>query len=119
MGAGAKEIKVNKSNRKKTENDEIRSGEHYKAPADEPDRLVEAIEEPGVLAGSSAVHNLPDIQIKRDGSDGYVYCPLRVRIDQDRVHRQVHACGLFDYVRPIGSGRGPFTEHPWRHMAPY
>ena len=47
--AGAKEPKVNKSNRKKTDKAAVRPGELYKAPADEPDRLVEAIEEPGVF----------------------------------------------------------------------
>ena len=40
-------------------------------------------------------------------------------MDQECVHWQVSACGLFDYVRPIGSGGGPFKEYPWRHMAPY
>ena len=62
---------------------------------------------------------MPNIQIKRDGCDPYVYCPLRVRMDQDRVHRQIHACGRFESVQPIGSGSGPFKEYPWKHMAPY
>ena len=40
-------------------------------------------------------------------------------MDQDRVHWQIHAFGLFEYVRPVGSGRGAHKEHPWRHMSPY
>ena len=62
----------------------------------------------------NGVHNLPNIQIRRDGIDSYVHCPLKVRMDQDRVHWQVHACGIFEKVRPIGSGSGPFKQYPWR-----
>ena len=111
--------KKKRSNRKNTGQDAVRPGELYQAPADVSDRLVEAIEEPGVLAGFSAVHNLPDIVAAWRVTSGYVYCPLRVRLDHDRVHRQVHASGEFQSVRPIGSGGGPFKEEPWGHMTPY
>ena len=47
--AGAQENKRGKSQRINTDRDEVRPGEYYKAPHDEPDRLVEAIEEPGVF----------------------------------------------------------------------
>ena len=74
--AGARENKRYKSQRKKTDRDEVRPGEYYKAPHDEPDRLVEAIEEPGVLAGTSAIHNLPNIHGEwEDIVGGCVYCP--------------------------------------------
>ena len=73
-----------------------------------------------VLSAASVTnHKLPDIHLELESTSGYVYCPLRVREDQDRVHQQVHACGLFADVRPIGSGGGTFKEHPWRHMEPY
>ena len=65
-----------KSQRKNTDRDEVCPGEYYKAPHDEPDRLVEAIEEPGVLAGTSAIHNLPNIHGEwEDIVGGCVYCP--------------------------------------------
>ena len=74
--AGARENKRYMSQRKKTDRDEVRPGEYYKAPHDEPDRLVEAIEEPGVLAGTSAIHNLPNIHGEwEDIVGGCVYCP--------------------------------------------
>ena len=97
----------------------MRPGEFYQAPADVPDRLAESMEEPGVLAGFSAVHNLPEIVAEWPVKSGYVYCPLRVRLNHDRVHRQVHASGEFQNVRPIGSGGGPFKAEPWGHMTPY
>ena len=40
-------------------------------------------------------------------------------MDQDHVHWQISACGLFDHVHPVGSGRGAYKERPWLHMAPY
>ena len=49
---GRQEQKVRKSKRQKTDNDKIRPGEYYKAPADEPDRLVDAIDRgSGCLVG--------------------------------------------------------------------
>ena len=93
--------------------------------AEGPDDAMNEIEdwttvlEKVLSAGSVANHNLPDIHLELESTSGYVYCPLRVREDQDRVHQQVHACGLFADVRPIGSGGGTFKEHPWRHMEPY
>ena len=41
---GALEQKKGKSGRKNPGRDEVRPGELYKAPADEPDRLADAIE---------------------------------------------------------------------------
>ena len=102
--------------------DAIRTGELYMAPADESasaSLFSKAIEEPGVFAGFSAVHNLPNIEADWPVKSGYTWCPLRVRMDLDRVYRMVVASGSFTNVRPYGSGGGPFKEKPWEHMSPY
>ena len=46
-GAMEQKEKKGKSHRKNTDWDFVRPGEYYKAPADVPDSLVEAFEEPG------------------------------------------------------------------------
>jgi len=72
-----------------------------------------------VFAGFSANHNLPDITGSWGSTKGYVWCPLRERVDLDYVHRQIAMSGLFQNVRPRGSGGGPFKKTPWNHMTPY
>ena len=59
--AGTQENKRDKPRIKNTDRDEVRPREYYKAPHDVIDMISEAIEEPGVLEGSSAIHNLPNI----------------------------------------------------------
>ena len=108
------------SKRQKTEQDTVKGGELYNSPVDpSAPSLTQAIEEPGVFAGFSAKHNLPDITGSWGSTKGYVWCPLRERVDLDYVHRQIAMSGLFENVRPRGSGGGPFKKTPWNHMTPY
>ncbi|MFY7907832.1 MAG: hypothetical protein ACOVO0_16985, partial [Burkholderiaceae bacterium] len=109
-----------KSKRVGKDRDVRREGEFNTAPFDPSAALVEkAIEEPGILAGSSAKINLPVIQGEWKEKAGYVWCPLRVRMDLDRVHRQLVASGCFVQIHPLGSGGGPYKESPWGHMTPF
>ena len=72
------------------------------------------------FAGFSAKPNLPVIEGAWGGKSGYMWCPLRNRVDLDRVRRQIAMSGLFQNVRPLGSGGGPFKEKkPWGHMNPF
>ena len=88
------------SKRQKPEQDTVKGGELYKRTAD-----------PGVFAGFSANHNLPLISGSWGVTKGYVWCPLRERMDLvDCVHRQIALSGLFQNVRLQGSGD---------HMTPY
>ena len=108
------------SKRKHADKDVVKQGEMYKSPADPfGPTLARAIEEPGVFAGFSARHNLPVISGDWPNKSGYVWCPLRNRVDLDRVHRQIATSGEFQDVHPLGSGGGPFKENPWGHMNPF
>lgn len=111
------------SKRKGVDNsvDSVAEGQLYPGPADPHMKLLQqSVEEPGVLAGSSAKFNLPNIKCTSwQIVGGYIWIPLARRVDLDRVHRQIIACGLFRDVRPVGSAGGPFKERPWGHMTPY
>ena len=86
----------------------MKIGELYKSPADpHADLIWRAIEEPGVLAGFSAMRNLPKICGSFAAESGYVWVPLRIRVDLDRVHCQLVGSRSFTEVRPEGSGSGP------------
>ena len=91
-------------------------GVSAEGPDDAMNEIVDwtTVLEKVLSAGSVANHNLPDIHLELESTSGYVYCPLRVRVDQDRLHHQVRACGQCAGVWTIGSGGGP----SW-HMAPY
>ena len=99
----------------------VKEGELYKSPADpHADLIVRALEEPGVLAGYSANRKLPRLQRSSFGvASGYVWVPLRIRVDLDRVHRQLVASRSFTDVQPLGSCEGPYKEDPWGHMTPF
>ena len=94
----------------------MKEGELYKSPADpHADLIVRALEEPGVLAGYSATQNLPNICGSFSAESGYVWAPLRTRVDLDRVHRQLVASRSFTEVKPHGrstGGLGPTRTTP-------
>ena len=97
-----------KSKRRQTEHDTVKKGELYKSPADpHADLIVRALEDPGLLAGYSAIRNLPKISGSLAAESGYVWVPLRICAALDRVHRQPVASRWLTEVRPEGSGSGP------------
>ena len=94
----------------------------YQAPADVSDRLVEAIDEPGVLAGFSAVHNLPHIVAEWRVKSGYVYCPRRadgrdstVEPMEETLEEEMRHCHITQTSR-IGHTTGHHHDRDQDHV---
>ena len=116
-----------KSHRVNRDMDEISDGwEKYKAPRDLFLAVQrQAVEEPGVLAGFSHRHNLPELSGGLVvAASGCAYAPLVRRLDNDRLFRALRESTVFERVWPWGCGTIAGTQTvykatPWSHLNCY
>jgi hypothetical protein len=116
------EPKMKKSKRLGNKADIIQQGESYPAPFDLVlfQMRTKAVDEPGLLAGSSATDNLPQLTggICHGPTANYICWRLHHRVDLDRVHLKMVESGLFATCEAKGSIGRCSKIKPWQHMNP-
>ncbi len=112
-----------KSKRVGAEADKVQPGDLCTGPEDMhlKRRRVLALEEPGLLAGSSVTDNLPVLSggCHTQAASNYAWAPLVVRVDIDRVYQNLTDSNMFRNVTATGSLGSRFKVNPWSHMNPY
>ncbi len=112
-----------RSKRQGSAADRVQPGEKYTGPDDVHAKRARtlALEEPGLLAGSSVTQNLPVLSGGSHAQAAINYCwvPLFVRVDIDRVFQNLMDSNMFRSVKATGSLGSLFKVNPWSHMNPY